>query len=324
LGSTSGVDTIYGGSGNDIIHSDGDGGIYYGEGGDDTMYLASLDSGSITNPLLTDPAYTGLPFTDVSYGAEHMHGGDGVDTIIFPMAPSDNGHYYKYWEDEVGAGSIYIRDVDIQFNMSTGYTNLPLGQRFTGFENAYMGYGHDVIYGTSSTNEIRGGGGDDTLYGLSGHDVLDGQRGNDVLYGGDGNDHLIGENYFHNWGADENSDHLFGGKGNDILQGGAGQDILTGGLGADKFRYEEYWDSTSTHRDIIRDFNWMEGDKIDLSLFDADNNIAGIQSFAESQMSYNSTTNIFTANILGYSPALEIELMGSGIEYFEIRYDVIV
>jgi hypothetical protein len=87
-----------------------------------------------------------------------------------------------------------------------------------------------------------------------GHSI-DGTDDDDVLVGGDGDDILNG------------------GGGNDILDGGAGQNTLTGGAGADSFVL-----SSIDVEDIITDYNFLEGDEIDLtSLFttDLDNSDGG-------------------------------------------------
>ncbi|HYG85877.1 MAG TPA: M10 family metallopeptidase [Azospirillum sp.] len=75
--------------------------------------------------------------------------------------------------------------------------------------------------------------------GGSGNDMLTGNDANNMLTGSQGADTLFG-----NQGADE----LFGGCGPDILSGGSGGDIFVEGLGPD----------------TIRDFNFAEGDRIQL------------------------------------------------------------
>ena len=52
-------------------------------------------------------------------------------------------------------------------------------------------------------------------------------------------------------------DSLIGGEGDDILRGGAGDDLMSGGNGADRFKM-------SNGQDLIDDFNFLEGDKIDV------------------------------------------------------------
>ena len=82
--------------------------------------------------------------------------------------------------------------------------------------------------------------------------------------GTDGDDVLVG---------DEGDDIIYGGGGDDILDGGAGQNTLTGGSGADTFVI-----GSIDVADIITDYNFLEGDEINLiALFttDLDNSDGG-------------------------------------------------
>lgn len=65
---------------------------------------------------------------------------------------------------------------------------------------------NDLILGTASGDNLRGGDGDDCILGGGGDDRLDGQKGNDILLGQDGNDSLQGS------------------QDTDICDGGAGTD----------------------------------------------------------------------------------------------------
>ncbi len=107
---------------------------------------------------------------------------------------------------------------------------------------------------------IVGTAGDDILNGTAAADIIYGQLGDDEIDGGGGNDTIFG-------GGDR--DTLNGGVGNDILSGGADSDDLIGGAGADIFRYYLVSESTLADSDKIKDFKGSEGDKIDLSLIDA-------------------------------------------------------
>ncbi|MFJ2466403.1 calcium-binding protein, partial [Pseudomonas sp. NPDC087615] len=85
---------------------------------------------------------------------------------------------------------------------------------------------------------------------------------NNVLAGNDGNNVLNG------------------GAGNDTLIGGRGVDMLTGGSGADTFVFNDISEvGKGSQRDVIYDFNSLQGDKIDLSAFDANLGTAGLDSF---------------------------------------------
>uniref|UniRef100_UPI002608F272 beta strand repeat-containing protein n=1 Tax=uncultured Roseibium sp. TaxID=1936171 RepID=UPI002608F272 len=86
-----------------------------------------------------------------------------------------------------------------------------------------------------------------TIVGTSGNDTLtddstgSGRIGGNTFVGGEGNDVIIG------------------GDGDDVLIGGLGSDTLTGGAGADTFVL-----TSLAEADIITDYSFDEGDKIDL------------------------------------------------------------
>jgi VCBS repeat-containing protein len=117
---------------------------------------------------------------------------------------------------------------------------------------------------------IVGGAGDDVMNGTSGADIVYGQAGDDEISSADGADTLFGGN---------DDDTLNGGAGNDVLNGGLGRDDLTGGTGADIFRFYLAAESTAAGLDRIRDFTASQGDKIDLSLIDANTVLAGNNDF---------------------------------------------
>ncbi|MHC8288668.1 M10 family metallopeptidase C-terminal domain-containing protein [Pseudomonas sp. XS1P51] len=109
---------------------------------------------------------------------------------------------------------------------------------------------------------------------LTGSDHLSGTGNtlNNVLTGNDGNNSLNG-------GA--GNDLLDGGAGNDTLIGGLGTDTLTGGAGADLFVFNALYElGIGGFSDIITDFSTLDGDKIDLSKFDANLLSAGINKFS--------------------------------------------
>jgi Ca2+-binding RTX toxin-like protein len=107
---------------------------------------------------------------------------------------------------------------------------------------------------------------------MDGADSLKGFGGADTLYGGDGADHLEGM---------DGNDILRGENGADTLKGGAGVDTLTGGAGDDSFVWAADSDTgvTVATMDLIKDFNFAAGDRINLSAIDADVYTAGNQAF---------------------------------------------
>ena len=112
--------------------------------------------------------------------------------------------------------------------------------------------GNNQLYGNGEANTLSGLAGDDHLYGGAGRDILFGGSGNDKLYGGDQNDQLIG---------------------------GLGVDRLEGAGGADQFRFESFAESPNSAGDTIVGFSGVEGDRIDLSLLDANTLVSGNQAF---------------------------------------------
>ncbi|GAA6623638.1 calcium-binding protein [Scytonema sp. NUACC26] len=120
-----------------------------------------------------------------------------------------------------------------------------------------------IIYGTSGNDTIIHQGSDNlTAYGYGGNDYYwNTGSGNDYLYGDDGDDILtgwIGNDYLL---GGYGNDYLDGGLDNDLLYGGTGSDTLIGGSGADKFYFYSWFEGI----DIIKDFSYTEGDKIQIS-----------------------------------------------------------
>jgi Ca2+-binding RTX toxin-like protein len=110
----------------------------------------------------------------------------------------------------------------------------------------------------------------DTLTGSGGANTLNGYEGDDVLSGGFGADVLIGDTGADTLAGGDSNDTLTGGAGADTLSGGVGKDTLAGGTGADRFIYINMFESfVGTSADRITDFSRSQGDKIDLSQFDA-------------------------------------------------------
>lgn len=137
----------------------------------------------------------------------------------------------------------------------------------TVIEQAVGGSGSDRIVGNNVGNTLIGNDGNDSLYGLAGNDVLTGGAGNDRLYGSTGNDRLTGSS---------GNDLMVGGAGNDLLFGGAGADVLTGEAGADNFVFKSINDSNRTAYDRITDFSSADGDRIYLSIIDANTTTRGV------------------------------------------------
>jgi Ca2+-binding RTX toxin-like protein len=120
------------------------------------------------------------------------------------------------------------------------------------------------------------------LFGDNGANVLSGSGGDDVLLGFGGNDLLVGD--IRNFPS--GNDSLNGGDGNDILNGGKGVDSLTGGADADTFVWYSADESPGmnasgqndlANTDVILDFNYAEGDRINVRSVDSVTEVPGNQ-----------------------------------------------
>lgn len=145
-------------------------------------------------------------------------------------------------------------------NDSYNYTgvNSLIASGYLGDDFIWGGSQNDYIYGDEGNDTLKGWYGDDYLSGGTGNDTLQGEAGNDSLNGGFGND------------------TLFGGEGNDRLNGygftvnnDSQFDSLYGGAGADTFVLGDsysgvFYDETGDGYAVIKDFNYAEGDKIEV------------------------------------------------------------
>jgi len=139
--------------------------------------------------------------------------------------------------------------------------------------------GRDTVYASISTAvlpanvenlvligaALRGRGNElsNALYGNELANQLTGWLGDDLIYGQAG------------------SDRLSGGAGNDVLDGGLGSDTLDGGAGRDTFVWRSVAETglTTNSADLVVDFNRWDGDRLAVNRIDANELIAGDQSF---------------------------------------------
>jgi Ca2+-binding RTX toxin-like protein len=156
-----------GGDGADAILAGYGSNHIYGNGGDDTVSIAT--DKPLTGSETTQPGVNASK-GDVIVGGtgnNNLHGGSGVDTIYagqqWPGAETSNPNY-----DGVGG--------DGTNKVDTGLGN----------DTAYGGSGSDWMVGHSVS------GGKDTMYGGADSDILVGGNGADQLFGGSGQDYLSG------------------------------------------------------------------------------------------------------------------------------------
>ncbi|WP_395674650.1 calcium-binding protein [Inquilinus sp.] len=282
----SGIENVYGAFlVNDVLTGSAGNNLLDGRGGDDI--LSGLGGADILRGHDDADILKGGDGNDVLYGengADHLDGGSGIDTASYDLRPEA---------------------VIVDLAAGTGSGGEAAGDTLTGIENINGSQGADTLAGDAGANTLQGGNGDDLLRGRGGADTLNGGAGIDLasywgeaigvtvnlatgigsggsaagdtftaienVNGGNGGDTLIGSS-----GANAMSG--FGGA--DMLRGGLGKDMLTGGAGADRFAYAAIADSTvGANADRITDFSHAQGDRIDLSLMDANTGAAGDQAF---------------------------------------------
>lgn len=304
-----GADTLYGTTADDLFDGRGGGDTYVPglESGFDSY--ADSGSGGIDRILATNDHQT--------IGLASGFGPDsGIEEI------SANGHV------EVGIlGGKGADSFDFSATVLTGIDKISGG---SGSDTIIGSAGSDDISGRGGSDHLVGGDGDDSLYGgaqndldpiedadhgRDGSDTLEGNTGNDRLAGGTGADSLIGgtgnDSIIGSGGDDtllggQGDDSLGGGEGNDMVLGGGGADTMWGGLGSDVFQFRGT-DQTSA---LINDFTQGE-DVIDLSLLDANTNLAGNQTFIWGGQAATAQANSVTYSVAGGVTTVRIDANGN-------------
>ncbi len=272
LDGKSGIDTILGNGGNDVIYLDNkaelaladDGSgidtlIYDQDGGTSTTY--HLDDGNFENFVFTDnnhhAIYGGSADNSISAGRgnNRLYGEDGND--ILDGGDGNDRLYGGNGDDTLigGIGSDTARYSDILAGVTVSLA-------ITGAQNT-IGGDFDTIsevenlHGSLYNDFLTGDAKDNILTGDEGADFLDGGDGSDtasysnsgvavvanILAGGSAGDaagdtyvnieNLTGSQLDDMLIGDDNTNILNGGNGDDTLFGGAGNDTLIGGFDAD-------------------------------------------------------------------------------------------
>lgn len=284
----SGNDTITDGSGNDIVDGGMGDDILHNSGGTDTFY-----GGAGVDTLVTDVS-SGFDPRSFVVGFDAAAGTHGrVDSVVGQDTIADIENFTMIGDFNVeasgnAAANILITDDGDDKLNGKGGADWLIGK---GGNDTIGGQsGSDDLYGGSGRDDIEGGRGQDLIYGGSGADTLNGNKSADRVFGNGGNDKLIGDTGFDQLYGGAASDRLYGGDSGDSLYGGNGKDFLIGeagadkhwgGRGADRFVFERESDTgtASNARDIIKDFNRGQDDRIDLRPMDAKQGRSGNQQF---------------------------------------------
>jgi serralysin len=245
-------------------------------------------------------------------GADHLDGGLGVDTASYLDSVEwveVNLSTGRGWHGTAQGDTL----TNIENVMGSFYGDWLEGNNYAntlsgmdGSDDLFGGGGDDVLQGGAGTDELTGGAGADILDGGDGSDWVRYQespaavtvslianmgRGGDAegdtfisienMFGSPFADALAGDDGANYLGGYDGNDVLWGLGGDDQLAGGLGQDTLIGGTGADRFIWYTTRDTavTTSSADAIMDFNFAEGDRIDLSGVDANVYADGNQAF---------------------------------------------
>ncbi len=228
--------TVLGG----IFLSAGNDRFYGGDNAEDVYDSVGADRYELAGgDDIYHPYFVGPGLNDL---VDYADGGAGSDTLVLVETGTTGGQTIVNLDTVAHSYGLWFADPNGGFasaNRVTSEGNLV--ERVFNFENVVGSFVNDVIHGSAAANRLEGG---------FGHDVLHGYAGNDILVGG--------------------SDM-------DILVGGSGRDVLTGGQGIDFFIFLDATDSVlGGGRDVITDFNPLDGERIALNAIDANTtNAAG-------------------------------------------------
>ncbi|EYD71849.1 Hint domain-containing protein [Limimaricola hongkongensis] len=175
-------DTVYGGAGDDRIHTGDDRDTVYGGTGADRID-AGIDDDRVDGGAGDDHLIGGE-------GNDTIYGGAGDDTIIGGLDPS-----LPDW--------LNIRDDAGDLVTDNGRDTL------------FGGDGNDTILGQDDDDTLFGGAGDDTLDGGIDDDIVHGGAGNDTIIGGQGVDKLFGDDDRDTFRGGNGGDRVVGGEGGD-------------------------------------------------------------------------------------------------------------
>ena len=246
----------------------------------------------------------------------NLNGTNQDDVLNSNWSGGDDKMYGKNGHDQYNVNSVGDRVIESGTGIDSVFSRLDSYKLTSNVENLFLAPGGNKNgFGNVLNNVIEGNNGDNLLSGYAGNDKLHGNLGKDNLNGGAGNDTLDG-------GKDD--DVLNGHSGTDTIIGGIGADRLSGGLGADSFIYLSVFESSdSAKSDIIINFKGSENDKIDLSKIDANAITDENEAFAASAISFDPSTQMFTADVINSPIDLTIKLIGLEAG-FDINTDVIL
>jgi Ca2+-binding RTX toxin-like protein len=275
-----GNDLIKGGGGNDIA-------VFRGEFDNYTIVVNGDGSYTVTDHVGLDGNDTLTSIELLRFRDRDWSGDDNTDTAPVLVQPLDDqkADADAPFSFTVPAGSFTDPNGDVltYSAMLQGGGKLPGWLTFDAGSRTFSGTPDDADVGTLSIVVTASDGTEsasDTFEMVIGGGNPDPGNGGDI-FGTFGADNLFGttasERIFGLLGRDD----IHAGAGNDQLWGGSAADNLWGEAGADTFAFDFARESRykTAKFDVIMDFSEAEGDRIDLSMIDANSLKFGNQTF---------------------------------------------
>jgi Ca2+-binding RTX toxin-like protein len=239
-------------------------------------------------------------------GADTLDGGAGND--VMTGGSGDDTYFVDAVLDTVvesAGGGIDTIVTTVSMTVGADIENIHMGG--TAALAVKGNAANNIIIGNAGANYLDGRSGADSLIGGAGNDkyIVDNALDRVVEIAGGGTDQvhagvdtrltanveilvLLGSAALKGYGNNDSNrvfgntanNTLYGEGGNDTLVGGLGADVMVGGAGADVFAYRSVLESglSSVTRDRIAD--WSPGDRIDVSLIDANALLSGNNAFS--------------------------------------------
>ncbi|KNH24502.1 type I secretion protein, partial [Pseudomonas syringae] len=237
----SGVLESTGEGGMTVVSAVDNSGHLWANGGDMRLLADVMGNGSAT----IDGDAT-LTFSGAAHGSVAFHG-EGAGTLIIAQV-------------EAAGSLVGILGLESDDMLTFGDLAFGANTQLTYSANASGAGGLLTVDDGTHRAEVN----------LLGHYTVDdfqvtdgGETGTQVSYHGESSGTLVGSMA---------ADVLSGGDGNDILAGRGGEDTLSGGAGADMFAYL----NVAEGGDTILDYNFAEGDALDLSALLSANFVSGV------------------------------------------------
>jgi Ca2+-binding RTX toxin-like protein len=293
-----GQDFLWGGKDNDQLYGMDGADTLYGEAGDDTL------NGGAGGDTMRGGTGNDAYYVNMSTDIVIENAGEGIDTV------------YRSLYNPLGELAANVENLVLLPGAKRGEGN-GLDNTIDGNdgENVMLGHdGADTLVGYEEDDHLNGGSGVDTMIGGIGDDSYYLAEMIDVIVekDGEGIDIVMTIESFElpdyvehlgllntdddnpsniNGTGNELSNDISGTTGNNILDGEGGSDTLLGyggldtfigGSGGDTFvwLYANETGVTAATADVITDFNFAAGDRIDLGYVDADIYADGDQAFA--------------------------------------------